>query len=90
MLIVMAVAWLCDHFYTTRQLNYCIEALHQVEQELDERSADADQQINSLRHGLTDAEAAIAKARSGAAINAELESQFERAQFWRANQRHHR
>jgi septal ring factor EnvC (AmiA/AmiB activator) len=90
LLIVLAGAWLWDHRYTTQQLNFCIEALHQVEQELDEQYADADRQISSLRHGLTGAQAAAAEARSNAAVNAELEYQIERAQLWRGphRQRH--
>jgi hypothetical protein len=67
----MGIGWWWDHRYTTRQLHFCIEALHQVEQELDDQNANADQQINSLRHGLAGAEAAAAKARSDALINAE-------------------
>ena len=78
-LIVMAGAWSWHHRYTTRQLNFCIEALHQVEQELDVQYADADRQINSLRYGRTGAESAAAAARSNAAVSAELEYQFERA-----------
>ena len=70
-LVVMAGAWWCDHRYAARQLNFCIEALHQVERELDDQNANADQQINALRHDLAGEEAAAAKARSDAAINAE-------------------
>jgi cell division protein FtsB len=70
-LVVMAGAWWWDHRHAARQLNFCIEALHQVERELDDQNANADQQINSLRHDLAGEEATAAKARSDAAINAE-------------------
>ena len=89
-LVFLTVGWWWNHRYMTRQLNFCIEALHHVEQELDEQYAEADQQINSLRHGLTGAEAAAAMASSDAAVNAELASEIERAQLWRANQRRRR
>ncbi len=86
-LVALGIGWWCDHRYAVQQLNFCIEALDQMSQELEEVQAESGQQINSLRHSLTGAEADAATARSNAAINAELESQFEHAQFWRSNHR---
>ena len=86
-LVALGIGWWCDHRYAAQQLNFCIEALDQTSQELEQLQAESGKQINSLRHSLTGAEADAATARSNAAINAELESQFEHAQFWRANHR---
>jgi hypothetical protein len=86
-LVAMGIGWWCDHRYTVQQLNFCIEALDQTSQELEQLQAESGQQINSLRHSLTGAEADAARARSNAAMNAELESQFEHAQLWRSNHR---
>ena len=70
-LIVLAAFFWYDHRYQTRQLNFCIEALHQVEQELDQTSADSEHEISKLRQSLGDADRAVFRAQTEAAINAE-------------------
>ncbi len=70
-LVILAAVFWCDHRCQTRQLNFCIEALHQVAQELDQTAADSEDKISKLRQSLGNAESATAKAQTEAAINAE-------------------
>jgi hypothetical protein len=71
-LVVVPIAgWWVDHRYAAKQLNFCIEALDQTAEELEEVKTESEKYIAALRSDLDRTERARRSAETRAAINAE-------------------